>query len=165
MQELLSTAQATLRTSPGMSLTALGRAMEQAGYRDLPPATLRALRAALAETPTLPLAPQPGGPAVDTADGDDEHPSPEPPSEAAAALQAAQPSADQAPSPAAQQPEPEAAVDPEVPSPEPPPAVPTPPAEQPDAAMDAAVEVLPAPAVLQRTPLRYAGLALVLPIL
>ena len=142
LRELLSTAQATLRTSPGLSLTAFGRALEQAGYRDLPPATLRTLRATLAEAPTLPLAPRPDGPAVDTADGDDDAPSPEPPSEAAAtaALPAAQPSADQAPSPAAQdeQPEREVAVDPEVPSaapPEPAPAVPTPRAEQPDPAL------------------------------
>ena len=50
--------------------------------------------------------------------------------------------------------------------PDPAPAIPTPRAEEPAPALDAAaVEVLPAPAVLQRTRLRYAGLALVLPIL
>ena len=84
LQQLLSTGQAILCASPRLSLAALGRALEQAGYRELPPATLRALRAALAETPAL---------------------------------------------------------------------------------HSAAVEMLPAPAVVQSTPLRYAGLALVLPIL
>ena len=173
LQQLLGTAQAILRASPRLSLAALGRALEQAGYRELPPPTLRALRAALAETPTLPLEPPPGGQAADTADGDDDAPSPEPPSDAAAtaALPAERPSADQAPSPAArgEEPEREAPVDPEVPpaaGPESAPAAPTPRAERPDPALNtAAVEVLPAPAVVQRAPLRYAGLALVLPIL
>ena len=279
LQQLLGTAQTILRASPGLSLTALGRALEQAGHPDLPPPTLRALRAALAEEPPLPLAPPPGGPAA--GDGDDDAPCPEPPSDTAptaalpaerpgtdqapaataqdereaadpdapsatppepapeaptprpeppsdaattAALLAERPSADQAPAataqaereaaagpevppaagpePAPQTPTPraerpsdaattaalpaerpsadqapaataqaerEAAAGPEVPlaaGPEPAPQTPTPRAERPDPALDAAaVEVLPAAVVVQRTPLRYAGLALVLPIL
>lgn len=109
LQQLLSTGQAILCASPRLSLAALGRALEQAGYRELPPATLRALRAALAETPTLPLEPPLGGQAADTADGDDDAPRPKPPSDAAAtaALPAERPSADQAPSPAARGEEPE----------------------------------------------------------
>ncbi len=157
LQQLVHTAQAIVRASPRLTLAALGRALEQAGYRDLPRTTLRALRAALTEVPALPLEPPPDSSAADGNDND--APSPEPPSDAIASVAPA--GADQAPPPAAQgEPTDREAAGPQAP------AAPTSQVEEPPPAVDAAaVEVLPAPAVVQRTPLRYAGLALVLPIL
>ncbi len=163
LQQLWTTAQAISTDSRGtLSLAALACGLEQAGYRDLPTATLRCLRARLSAAPPLSLNPPADASPDPATDQESQGPDPEvtpdpsplavdvPPADPLPAQTVQTQTADGVPTDAAEQ-----APGPQTPLPD----------SQPPVVDAVAVEVLPSAAVVERTPIRYAGLALVLPIL